>query len=467
MRFTRIITTLLVIAGLLVTPPMAEAANQTFSGVHYLVSTRKKAKEVKARLIFTEDSLEVYGERKAALTDAEIEVRRYLGLRPTKEIPYSDLKAVTYSNSKHPRWKLGLVAAAALGVFALPIFFTKGKKHWLTVQADGDHVALRLSKKNYALILAAMEEQTGLDVGRRSGNILAAMEGQTGLDVGRRPRNALEDINRVGFRNVTGILNLYSLRQEMQLGRQTSNYVNKQSKIVDDPVIGEYVNRIGQNLARNSDVKVPPVIKVIHDETINAFVLPGGFLYVNSGLIQFARNEAELAGVLGHEIAHIAGRHVTRQLSRTQLIATTADALIEGFGGNNWGTLIAVNAANVALPLTFLKFSRIFETKADFLGMQYLYKTGYDPLAMVSFFERLQARARTGQGSIAAVFSSHPLDRKRAANVQKAINELLSDQPAYAISSSEFEAIKARITKLHGGITENPEHSEQPEILRR
>ena len=265
----------------------------------------------------------------------------------------------------------------------------------------------------------------------------------------RKPRNALEDINRVGNRDITGIINLFSLRQEIQVGRTFSNEVNKRIKTIDDPVIWEYVNRIGQNLARNSDVKVPLEIMVVHDETINAFALPGGFFYINSGLIQFARDEAELAGVMGHEIAHIAGRHSTRQISQAQLIATTSDALIQGFGGDNWGTLIAVNATNIALPLTFLKFSRTFEKKADFLGMQYLYKTGYDPLAMVAFFERLEARETERKGAITAAFSSHPLSQKRAMLLQKAIDELLPDQPAYAISGSEFGAIKTRISKLY------------------
>ena len=283
----------------------------------------------------------------------------------------------------------------------------------------------------------------------------------------RRPRNALEDIDRVGNRDVTGIINDFSLRQEIQLGRKFAHDVNRRIKTIDDPLIREYINRIGQNLAKNSDVKVPVEITVVHDETVNAFALPGGFFYVNSGLVQFARDEAELAGVMGHEIAHIAGRHSTRQISQAQLIATTVDALIQGFGGNNWGTLIAVNAANIALPLTFLKFSRTFEKKADFLGMQYLYKAGYDPLAMVSFFERLKAREAKGKGSIAAAFSSHPISQKRAALLQEAIDELLPDKPAYAVSNSEFEAIKARITELYGGTREDSKKSAPPEILRR
>ena len=283
----------------------------------------------------------------------------------------------------------------------------------------------------------------------------------------RKPKNALEDINRVGSRNVTGILNLFSLRQELELGRKFSKEVNDRIRTIDDPVIWEYVNRLGQNLGRNSDVKVPLEIRVVHDETVNAFALPGGFFYVNSGLIQFARDEAELAGVMAHEIAHIAGRHGTRQVSRTQLTSLTAQTLLEGFGGYNWGTMVAVNAARLTLPLTFLKFSRTFEKKADFLGMQYLYKTGYDPLAMVRFFERLSALETRRQGSISAAFSSHPLSQQRVALLQKAIDELLPDQPAYALSGSEFDAIKARISELYGESGVEHGHPDKPRIVRR
>ena len=170
---------------------------------------------------------------------------------------------------------------------------------------------------------------------------------------------------------------------------------------------------------------------------------------------------------MAHEIAHIAGRHGTRQVSRTQLTSMTAQVMLEGFGGYNWGTMVAVNAARLALPLTFLKFSRTFEKKADFLGMQYLYKTGYDPLAMVGFFERLSALEKRRKGSISAAFSSHPLSQQRVALLQKAIDELLPDQPAYALSGSEFAGIKARISALYGENGEERERSDKPRIVRR
>ncbi len=283
----------------------------------------------------------------------------------------------------------------------------------------------------------------------------------------RKPRNALEDVNRIGHRDVTGMLNFFTLRQEVEFGSALAGQVNERVQLVDDPAITEYVNRIGRSIARNSDVKVPLAIKVVRDETVNAFALPGGFFYVNTGLVLAARDEAELAGVMGHEIAHIVGRHGVRQASRGMLASLTAEFLIEAFGGDNWGTVVAVTAANIALPVTLLKFSREFEKKADFLGMQYLYKTGYDPLAMVSFFERLSAREREKTGFIAAAFRTHPLSSKRVMLLQKAIDELLPDQPSYVVSASEFDAVKARIAELHGTSKEDPEDPEQPELLRR
>ena len=283
----------------------------------------------------------------------------------------------------------------------------------------------------------------------------------------RGSKAARENINLVGMRDITGIINNFSMKEEVEIGRELTKGVDRSVKIIDDPMILEYVNRIGQNLAKNSDLKVPLQIKVVQDPSINAFALPGGFFYINSGLIVFARDEAELAGVMAHEIAHIAGRHGTRQISQMELIESTANALIEGFGGDNWGTVIAVNAARVALPLTFLSFSRTFENKADVLGMQYLYKTGYDPLAMVTFFERLTARATEGKGAIVRAFSSHPPSEKRATLLMKAIDELLPDRPTYAITSNEFEMIKAAITERYAGLPEDPEESAPPEIVKR
>src|SRR5205809_6902384 len=144
-----------------------------------------------------------------------------------------------------------------------------------------------------------------------------------------------KDPDEIGNRDVGKGVNFYSLEKEIALGKQLAQDVERQAKIIDDPVIAEYVNRVGQNLVRNSDAKVPFTIKVIDDDTVNAFALPGGFFFVDSGLILKADNEAELAGVMAHEIAHVAARHGTKQATRGQLaqLATIPLIFMGGWGG--------------------------------------------------------------------------------------------------------------------------------------
>ena len=251
----------------------------------------------------------------------------------------------------------------------------------------------------------------------------------------REPKNAKEDVDQIGDRGVGKAINFYSLEKEIQLGRQLASEVEKNAKIVDDPVIAEYVNRIGQNIVNNSDAKVPFTIKVIDSDEVNAFALPGGYFYLNTGLIELAQDEAELAGVMAHEIAHVAARHGTRNATRGQLIQIASIPLMF-IGG--WAGYGIQQAANFAVPMTMLKFSREFEKDADFLGVQYMYKAGYDPASMVQFFERLQAKQKKNKNAIAKAFSSHPMAKNRITAVQKTIDELLPEQPEYAVTSSEF-----------------------------
>ncbi|HEX8801460.1 MAG TPA: M48 family metallopeptidase, partial [Terriglobales bacterium] len=207
------------------------------------------------------------------------------------------------------------------------------------------------------------------------------------------------DVDAIGNRNVgkRGLGDWYSTDTEMKMGKQYAMLVEQTARMVQDPVINEYVNRIGQNLVRNSDAKVPFTIKVIDSDEINAFALPGGFFYVNSGLILAADEEAELAGVMAHEIAHVAARHQMQQMTRLQYANLATIPLI--FVGS-WGVYEAASLAiNLALPITFLKFSRSFETEADYLGLQYMYKTGYDPQAFVTFFEKVEAKEKTKPGT--------------------------------------------------------------------
>src|SRR5438477_5143322 len=198
-----------------------------------------------------------------------------------------------------------------------------------------------------------------------------------------------KDPDEIGNRDVGKGVNFYSIEKEIALGKQLAQEVERQAKIVDDPVIAEYVNRVGQNLVRNSDAKVPFTIKVLDAEEINAFALPGGFFFVNTGVLLNADSEAELAGVMAHEIAHVAARHGTRQATRGQIINYASIPLI--FMGG-WTGYAIRQGAGLAIPLGFLTFSRGFETEADYLGLQYRYKSGYDATAFVDFSQTMQSK---------------------------------------------------------------------------
>ncbi len=255
----------------------------------------------------------------------------------------------------------------------------------------------------------------------------------------------LDDKNNpllIGKRDINkGQLAFYSIDKEVALGRQLAAEVDRSTKFVTDPLITEFVNRVGQNIVLHSDAKVPFTIKVIESNDVNAFALPGGFLYVNRGLIEAADNEAEVAGVLAHEIAHVTARHGIEQASKGQLLNYASIPLIF-FGGI--GGYIVQQVAAIAVPLTFLKFSRGAEKEADRLGAQYMWASGYDPNALVTFFEKLQIKDKKKPGTIAKVFSTHPMTGDRI----KEVNDLLSlfpDRGEYQVSSSEFNDVKSRV----------------------
>jgi predicted Zn-dependent protease len=250
----------------------------------------------------------------------------------------------------------------------------------------------------------------------------------------------------IGNRDVARGINIYSLEKEIAMGKELAQEVERQAKIVDDPIVAEYVNRIGQNLVRNSDAKVPFTIKVIDGEEVNAFALPGGFFFVNTGVILKAESEAELAGVMAHEIAHVAARHGTRQATRGTIANFATIPLIFMGGWTGYGVR---QAASVLIPVTFLKFSRGMEEEADLLGLQYLYKSGYDPTAFVDFFEKIQTLEKRKPGTMAKVFSTHPLTDDRIKKSQQNIQELLQAKPEYVVSTSEFDQVKSRLVALN------------------
>ncbi len=272
------------------------------------------------------------------------------------------------------------------------------------------------------------------------------------------------DVTMIGRREVAGGLNFYSLDREMALGRDLSREVEATSKLVTDPVVTEYVNRIGQNLVRNSDARVPFTIKVLDNEEVNAFALPGGFFYVDTGLILAADNEAELAAVMAHEIAHVAARHATKNMTKSEIWNLASIPLM--FVGGPAGYAIA-EIASIAVPMTFLKFSRDAEREADLLGLEYDYAAGYDPQAFVQFFEKLNADEKKKHSRLAKMFSTHPMNADRVTAAQEEIRRYLPDRESYIVDTSEFDQVKARLIGLDNTQHLSGADSHRPVLLKR
>lgn len=274
-----------------------------------------------------------------------------------------------------------------------------------------------------------------------------------------------DDVNAIGTRKLGG-MDWYSWDKEIQIGNALAQQLEQNAKMVEDPVINEYVNRIGQNLVRNSDVKIPVTIKILDADEPNAMTLPGAHLYVNSGLLMAADEEDELAGVMAHEIGHIAARHGTRGATRAELmniLGTVGSIFIPG------GALGAIvrQGIGTGLPMAMFKFSRAFEVEADYLGIQYMYKAGYDPGAMITFFEKLEALEKRKPGTLDRLFATHPQTPDRAQKSQEEIATILPSRDQYIVTTSEFNDIKARITALHNGHNVQEQKDPTKPTLRR
>jgi beta-barrel assembly-enhancing protease len=275
-----------------------------------------------------------------------------------------------------------------------------------------------------------------------------------------------DDVDAVGNRKMggRGLGNWYSIETDIKLGKQYSQMVDQSSKLITDPVVTEYVNRLGQNIVRNSDAQVPFTFKIIDSDVVNAFSLPGGFIYINSGTILAADEEAELAGVMAHEIAHVCARHATRQLTRAQYANFATIPLIFVGGGIGYA---AYEAMGLGLPVAFMSFQRGFEAEADYLGLQYDYKTGYDPQAFITFFEKIQAQEKKKPGFMDKTFASHPQTPDRIEASQKEIETILPAREEYTVSTSEFDDVKARLAAIENRRKVNDQKDGNKPTLRR
>ncbi len=277
-----------------------------------------------------------------------------------------------------------------------------------------------------------------------------------------------DDVNSIGTRNIggRGMGNWYSTDWEIRVGKQYSMEIEKSAHLVTDPVIVEYVNRVGQNLVKNSDAKVPFTIKVIDSDEINAMALPGGFFYVNSGLILNCDEEAELAGVMAHEISHVIAHHAARQQTKLNYAQIASIPLIIMTQGS-WTGYGIYEASQLAIPISFLKFSRMDEAEADYLGVQYMYKAGYDPQSFVTLFEKLDALEKHKPGTLAKAFSDHPATGSRIDAAEDEIATILPSRPEYIVTTSEFDDVKSRLARIENKRKINDKSNGNKPTLRR
>ena len=301
-------------------------------------------------------------------------------------------------------------------------------------------------EKDIACQPSAEEMAAAQDTAIRARKNTAPEPGPNGVMPGVK-KGSIDDVSAVGTRDIggRGLGNWYSTETEMKEGKAVSMEIEKSVKFITDPMVTEYVNRIGQNIVKNSDAKVPFTIRVIDSDEINAMALPGGFFYVNSGLILAADNEAEVAGVMAHEIAHVAAHHAMREQTRLNYAQFGTIPLIFIGGGLGYGLY---EASGLAVPITFLQFSRDFERQADFLGVEYMYRAGYDPQALPSMFEKIEHLEKTKPGMIAKAFSDHPQTPDRILATQQEIAHLLPPKDEYVITTSEFDDVKARLARI-------------------
>lgn len=273
-----------------------------------------------------------------------------------------------------------------------------------------------------------------------------------------------KDVDAIGERRVAR-RSIISQEKEIAIGKQYASEIDRSAKMLADPVVNEFVNRLAQNVARNSDLTVPLTVKVIDSPELNAFALPGGFLYVNSGLVMAADEEAQVAGVVAHEIAHVAARHWASQVTKATLLQYAMIPLI--FIPMSYPVYYGVMEAYLnGVPLMFLKFNRGAEAEADLLGLQYMYKAGYDPSAYVTFFSKVIEQDRRSPGSVPTIFASHPPTPERILKSEEEIKTILPKRAQYLVSTSEFDDVKARLQSIMS-LKKKGDKKEGPTLRKR
>ncbi len=279
--------------------------------------------------------------------------------------------------------------------------------------------------------------------------------------------NKMDDVYCIGQRRVAR-RSLISIPKAMALGKRYAEQIDRSSKIVKDPVITEYVNRVEQNIAENSDAKIPITVGVIQSPQINAFTLPGGFIFVNTGLLQGVSSEAELAAVLAHETGHVACRHAVANMTRRDLLQYATLPLL--FTPMSYPVFLGVTQAlNFGIPLAFLKYSRDEEHEADFLGVQYLWKAGYDPNAFLGVFSKIIQQNRSVPGSVPGIFMDHPPTKARIISIEEEIKDILPPRKEYLVSTSNFHSVQDRLDNMlsRRNQAELASNKNRPTLLRR
>ena len=276
------------------------------------------------------------------------------------------------------------------------------------------------------------------------------------------------DVEKIGNRRITGgrvygiFPNMITLEKEIELGRQVASEFEQTAFLLEDRVVNEYIDRLTQNIVRHSDAKIPFHVKVVDTDEVNAFAFPGGFFYVNKGLILEAENESELVGVIAHEISHIIARHATVRMSKGQYLQIAAiPAMV--FGGY-WAQMALQNGLGLAINLELLGVTRESEREADQLGVQYAWNAGYDPNGFVTFFEKLKAQEKDNHSRLAGWFRTHPSTEDRiVASMDE--QRYLPEKDSYIINTSEFDRMKARLQAIDDA--QKAEEERDPDEIRR